>query len=209
MGLKVSLASYGLLEHLLLKAGVFCGDNPVGSRRSIGRSPFPSVAASSWGNSVALRTNYSLSTVTKSDASIVVAVEGSLQEPFSSEQADARLAAAHASSGKPGSDSLKALQEIESSEKKKQSKMWKWSKEGRQKPLLPAGGDRRGSVFTKKILELAPFAKVFATGSGDSRSNRYCFYSMLCKRNMLMKTRSLYELKRHFRADQGLRDEIC
>ena len=58
VGLEVSLDSYGMLEDLLLKARVGGGDQPVGSRQSIGRSPFPSVASSSWGDSVASRTNY-------------------------------------------------------------------------------------------------------------------------------------------------------
>ena len=47
--LEVSLASYSMLEDLLLKARFGCGDQPVGKRHSIGRSMFPSVAGSSWG----------------------------------------------------------------------------------------------------------------------------------------------------------------
>ena len=101
VGLEVSLASYGMLEDILLKARVDGGDQSLGSRHSIGRSPFLSVAGSCWGDSVASRTKYSLPTVTKTDASNVVAVEGSLQEPCSSKQADARLAVGHASSEKP------------------------------------------------------------------------------------------------------------
>ena len=72
VGLEDSLASYGMLEDLLLKARVGGGDQPVGSRHSIGRSPFPSVAGSSWGDSVASPTNYSISTVTETDDSNVV-----------------------------------------------------------------------------------------------------------------------------------------
>ena len=124
VGLEVSLASYGMLEDLLLKTRVGGGNELVGLRYSTGRSPFPSVAGSSWGYSVALRTNYSLPTVTETDTSNVVAVEGLLQEPCSSKQADAHLAAEHASGGKPGSGSLKSLQEIKRSEKKKKKK-WK------------------------------------------------------------------------------------
>ena len=139
-----------------------------------------------------------------------------LQEPCSSKQADTRLAAEHVGGEKAGSDSLKTLQEIKHGEKKKkQSKIWKWSKEGRQNPLLPAGDDKRGYVFTEEMLELAPFAKVFATGPDDPLNNRYCFYCMLCKRNNSMRTRGLYELKRHFqrdchfRADQRLKERVC
>ena len=93
--------------------------------------------------------------------------------------------------------------------------MWKWSMECRQNPLLPAGDDKGGYVFTEEMLELAPFAKVFATGPDDPLNNRYSFYCMLCKRNISMRMRGLYELKRHFqrdcyfRADQRLREKIC
>ena len=139
-----------------------------------------------------------------------------LQQPCSSKQADARLAAEHVGGEKACSDSLKTLQEIKRGEKKKrQSKMWKWSKEGRQNPLLLAGDDKGCYVFTEEMLELAPFVKLFATGPENPLKNRYSFYCMLCKRNISMRTRGLYELKRHsqrdchFRADQRLREKIC
>ena len=214
VGLEVSLASYGMLEDLLLKARVGGGDLPVGSRHSVASSLFPSVAGSSWGDSIASRTNYSLPTVTETDVSNVLGGGEVLQEPCSSKHADASLAANGAE--KPGSDSSKTLQEIKRSEKKKrQSKMWKWSREGRQNPLLPAGVDKGGYVFTEEMLELAAFAKVSVTGPDDPLNNRYSFYCMLCKRNISMKTRGLYELKRHFqrdchfRVDQLLMEKIC
>ena len=53
VGLEVSLASYGMLEVLLLKARVGGGVQPVGSRHSIGKSSFPSVVGYSWGDSIA------------------------------------------------------------------------------------------------------------------------------------------------------------
>ena len=93
--------------------------------------------------------------------------------------------------------------------------MWKWSREGRQNPLLPTGDDKGCYVFTEKMLELAPFAKVFATGPDDPLKNWYSFYCMLCKRNISIRTRCLYELKRHsqrdchLRADQRLREKVC
>ena len=142
--LKVSLASDGMLEDLLLIARVGGGDQLVRSRHSIGRSPFPSVAGSSWGDSVASWTSNSLPTVTDTDNSNAVSGGESLQEPWSSRQAHARLAAEHAGGEKPGCDSLETLQEIERGEKKRQAKMWKWSREGRQNPLLPAGDDKGG-----------------------------------------------------------------
>ena len=118
----------------------------------------------------------------ETDSSNVVAVEGSLQETCSCKQADARLAAGHACGENPGSDSLKTLQEMKrSGKKKKQSKNWKWSREGRQNPLLPAGDDKGGYVFTQEMLELAFFAKVFATGPDDPLSNRYFFIACSAK----------------------------
>ena len=172
VGLEVSLASYGMLEDLLLKARVGGGVQPVGSRHSIGRSPFPSVAGSSWGDSIASPTNYSLPTVTETDVSNVVIGGEILEGPCSSKQADARLVAEHVGGEKPGSDSLKTLHEIKRAEKKKrQSKMCNWSRKGRQNPLLPAGEDKGGYVFTEEMLELAPFAKVFATGPDDPLNN--------------------------------------
>ena len=198
VGLEVSLASHGILEDSLLKAGVGRGDQPVVLRHSIGMSPIPSIAGSSWGDTVASRINYSLPTVRETDASNVVAVEGSLQEPCSSKHADACLAVGQESSEKPGSDSLQTLQEIKRSEKRKQTKMWKWSGEGRQNTLLPTGGDKVGYVSTGGKLELSPFAKVLAEGPDDPLYNLYCFYCMLCER---MKTGSLCELKGHFERD--------
>ena len=160
MGLEVSLASYGKLKDLLLEARVGGGDQSVGSRHSIGRSPFPSGAGSNWGDSFALRTKYSLPTVNETDISNIVAVEGSLQEPCCNKQADTRLAAWHAGGEKLGSDSLKTLQEIKRSEKKmKQSKMWKWSEEGQQNTLLPTGDDKGGYVFTEEMLDRALFCQ--------------------------------------------------
>ena len=83
----------------------------------------------------------------------------------------------------------------------KKSKQWKLSKEGRQNPLLPYGGDKGGCVFAEEMLELVFSAKVLATGPDVPLSNRYCSYCMLCKRNISMRTCGFYELKRHFQQD--------
>ena len=82
-------------------------------------------------------------------------------------------------------------------------------------PLLPGGDDKGGSVFSEEVLELAPFTKFLATGSEDPLENKYCFHCLLCRQNISMRTRGLYELKRpfqrdcHFRAQQRLREKIC
>ena len=119
------------------------------------------------------------------------------------------------SSERPGTDSLKTLQKIKSSQKKKKSRSCKWSRECQLNPLLPCGDDKGGYVFTEEMLELVPFTKVFATGPEVPLENKYCFYCMLCTRNISMRTRGLYELKRHFqrdchfRADQRFKEKNC
>ena len=93
--------------------------------------------------------------------------------------------------------------------------MWKRSREGRQNPLLPTGDDKGGYIFTEEMLQLASFAKVFATGPDDHLNIRYSFYCIMSKRSISMRLRGLYELKRHFRSDchfrvdQRLRAKVC
>ena len=64
-------------------------------------------------------------------------------------------------------------------------------------------------------MALAPFAKVFATGPEEPLKNRHCFFCMLCKKNISMKSRGLCELKRHYqrdchvRIDQRFRERYC
>ena len=136
-------------------------------------------------------------------------------EPCSSKQADARLVMGLESSERPGTDSLKTLQQIKSSQKKKKSRSCNWSREGRLNPLLTSADDKGGYVLTEEMLELVLFAKMFAAGPEDPLENKYCFYCMLCRRNISMKTRGLFELKRHFqrdchfRADQRFREKHC
>ena len=91
----------------------------------------------------------------------------------------------------------------------------KWSREGRFNPLLPSGDVKGGYVFTEEMWELAPFAKVFSTGPEDPLETEYCFYCMLCRRIISMRTRRLYEPKRHFQrdchlqADQRFKEKHC
>ena len=83
--------------------------------------------------------------------------------------------------------------------------MYKWSQEGRPNPISLSGSDGGGYVFTEEMLELAPFAKIFATGPEIPLKNRHCFYCMLCRRNVSVRSRGLYELKRHFQREHQLR----
>ena len=215
VGLEVSLASYSMLEDLMLKARGGSGAHPMTSRYPAVRSPFPSFAGSSMGDSVASGSADWLSTLTEIEGGDVIMGGGVAEEPCSSRQADARLGMVGENRERPGTESSKTLQKIKSSQKKKKSHSCKWSMEGRLNPLLPSGDDKGGCVFTEEMLELAPFAKVFANCPEDHPENKYSFYCMLCRRNISMRTQGLHELKRHFqrdchfRADQRFREKYC
>ena len=147
VGLERPLASYSMLEDLLLKARGGSGAHAMTSHYTAGKSPFPSVAGSSMGDSVASRSVYSLPTFTETEGTDVIAGGGIVEEPCSSRQADARLALGSESVERPGTDSLKTLQQIKSGQKKKKAHSCKWSREGRLNPLLPSGDDKGGYVF--------------------------------------------------------------
>ena len=57
---------------------------------------------------------------------------------------------------------------------------------------MPSGNDKHGYVLTEEMLELGLVAKVFAAGPEDPLENKYCFYFMLCRRNISMRTLGLY-----------------
>ena len=197
VGLEVSLATFGMLEDVLLKIGGKPGRN-VGEKGS-GRSVSRSGSGSTVVDSVASRSFYSLPTITESFDS------DQLQQPCSSHQADAVLGFSRIEMNEfNDTDSLKTLGQIRSDVRKKGG-LYKWSREGRPNPIAPSGSDGGGYVFTEEMLELAPFAKVFATGPENPLKNRHCFYCMLCRRNVSMRSRGLYELKRHFQREHHLR----
>ena len=106
--LEVSLASYSILEDLLLKARGRSGAHPVTSRYPAGKSRFPSVAGSSMGDSVASRSVFSLPTFSETEGMSVIVSGDVVEEPFSSRQADARLAMGTESTEKLGSDNFAA-----------------------------------------------------------------------------------------------------
>ena len=141
------------------------------------------------GDSLALRSVSSLPTITETDGSNVIVSEDVLQEPSSSRQADTRLVEGHALSEKPETDLLKTLQQITSDEKKKKTRMRKWSREGRSNPLLLSGDNKRGYVLTEGTLEFGLSTKVFATGPDHPLETKYCFPRMLCRRKVCIRTR--------------------
>ena len=104
-------------------------------------------------------------------------------------------------------DSLKTLGQI-CSDARKKKELYRWSREGRPNPISPSGSDGGGSVFTEEMLEIAPFAKIFATGPENPLKNWHCFYCIICRRNVSMKSRGLLELKRHFQREHHLRADL-
>ena len=89
------------------------------SRYPAGRSVFPSVAGLSMGGSVASRSAFSLPAITETEGTNVIVSGHVVEEPCSSRQAVARLAMVTDGSEEPGTDSLKTLQQIKSSQKKR------------------------------------------------------------------------------------------
>ena len=202
IGLEVSLATFGMLEDVLLKIGGKTGRN-VGEKGS-GKSVSLSTSGSTLMESVASRSFYSLPTITESFDSDRLANDLS-QQPCSSRQADAALGFSQTEVTEINdTDSLKTLGQIRSDARKK-CELYRWSREGRPNPILPSGWDGGGDVFTEEMLEIAPFAKIFATGLENPLKNRHCFYCMICRRNVSRKSRGLYELKRHFQREHHLR----
>ena len=202
IGLEVSLATFGMLEDVLLKIGGKTGRN-VGEKGS-GQSVSLSRSESTVIESVASRSFYSLPTITESFDSDHLAGDFS-QQPCFSRQADAALDFSRTEVTKINeSDSLKTPGQIPSDARKK-GELYKWSSEGRPNPISPSGSDGCGYVFTEEMLEIAPFATIFASGPKNPLKNRHCFYCMICRRNVSMKSRGLYELKRHFQREHHLR----
>ena len=202
IGLEVFFATFGMLEDVLLKISRKTERNvgEKGSRKSV----LLSRSGSTVMESVASRSFYSLPTITESFDSDRLAGDLS-QQPCSSRQADAALDFSRTEVTEINdTDSLKTLGQIRSDARKK-GESYRWSREGRPNPISPTGSDGGGYVFTEEMLEIAPFAKIFATGPENPLKNRHCFYCMICRRNVSMKSRGLYELMRHFQREHHLR----
>ena len=192
IGLEVSLATFGMLEDVLLKIGRKTGRNV--REKGSGRSVSLSRSGSTVMESVASRSFYSLPTITESFDSDLLACDLP-QQPCSGRQADAALDFSRTEVTEINdTDSLKTLEQIRS-DARKRVELYRWSREGRPNPILPSGSDGGGYVFTEEMLEIAPFAKIFATGPENPLKKWHCFYCMICGRNVSMKSWSLYELK--------------
>ena len=124
IGLEVSLATFGMLEDVLLKIGGMTERN-AGDKGS-GQCPSFSRAGSTVMESVASRSLYSLPTITESFGSDLSAVDLT-QQPCSSREADAALDFSRTVVTEINeTDSLKTLGQIRSDARKK-SKLYNWS----------------------------------------------------------------------------------
>ena len=94
------------------------------------------------------------------------------QQPCSSRHADAALGFSQAQLTETNdSDGFKTLGQIRFDARKK-SNLYKWSKEDRPNPLSPSGCFDGGFVFTEKMLQIVPFAKIIAKGAKSPLKNR-------------------------------------
>ena len=144
IGLEVSLATFGMLEDVLLKNGGKTGRN-IGDKSS-GRSGSFSGAGSTVVDSVASRSFFSLSTITESLGSDPSAGDFT-QQPCCSRQADPALDFSRTEVTEINdTDSLKTLGQIRSDVRKK-GNLYNWSREGRPNPISPSGSDGGGYVF--------------------------------------------------------------
>ena len=181
VGLEVSLATFGMLEDVLFKiggkSGRSVGEKGSGQHASLGRSGSTVI------ESVASRSFCSFPIITGSFDSDRLVGDPS-QQPCSSRQADAALGFSRTEVTEfNDTDSLKTLGQIRSDARKK-CELYRWSREGRPIPISPSGSDGGGYVFTEEMLEVALFAKIFATGPENPLKNvivsTACFVGETC-----------------------------
>ena len=147
VGLKVSLATFGMLKDVLLKIAGQTGTN-VGDKGSEQSLSF-SRAGSTVMESDASRSFYYLPTITESFGKDPSA--GDLtQQPCYSRQADAALDFSRTDVTEINdTDSLKTLGQVHSDARKK-SILYKWSREVRPSPISSSGFDDGGMCLLRR-----------------------------------------------------------
>ena len=147
VGLEVPLATFGMLEDLLLEIGGKTGRN-VGDKGS-GQFHSFSSTGSTFMDSVGSRSFYSVPPITEPFVSDHSA--GDLtQQPCSSRQTEAALDFSRTEVTEINdTDSLKTLRQIRSDARKKRT-LYKWSREGRPNPFSPSGSDGGGMCLPKR-----------------------------------------------------------
>ena len=174
--LELWLATFGMLEDVLLKVGEKVGRG--GGKKSSRQSPLFSTAGSIVVESIASRSFYSLPANTESTGSNTSG-DIFVQQLCSSWQANEASGFSGTHLTKiAGSDSLKAVGQIHIDVRKRKKEVGIFTS-GRGKfglnhyrPLDQTKED----FFTEEMLALAPFAKVFATGPEDPLNIRFCFF---------------------------------
>ena len=207
VGLEMSLTSYSMLEDLFLKARGSGWVHAMTSRYPAGKSPFPSVAGSSMGDSIASRSVYSLSILTETEGTNFAWVGLCWKNRV---LVDKRMLV--------WLRDLKGVKNLEltvnKSNEKKKWRLCEWSRKGRLTPLLPSGDDKGGYISTEDLFELDPLDRVFAKGFDNPLEIKF-FHCMLYGRIVSMRTRGMYKLKRqyqrgcHFRTDQRNTEKRC
>ena len=156
---------FGMLEDVLSKFGARTGKSAgdKGSEQSLLFSRArPTVV-----EVVDSRSFYSLPTITESFGSDPSTGDPS-QHPSNRLQIDAALGFSQTQvTDITGSDSWKTSGQIRFDARKK-SNSYKWSSEERPNTILRSGSDDGRYMFTEEMLEIAPFAKMFATGLENS-----------------------------------------
>ena len=88
---------------------------------------------------------------------------------------------------------------------RRKERFFKLYREGTPNPFLESRRDEDGWVSTEEMLRRVAGAKLFATGPEHPIENRQQFYRMICKVNVSMRSRGVYEIKRHYHSAGHLR----
>ena len=81
-------------------------------------------------------------------------------------------------------------------------------REGRPNPVHRCGTDDGGWVFTEDMLQRVPRVEGFPAGPEDPFHIRHTFFCMICRVNVSMRARGIYEIKRHYQSPNHLRQTL-
>ena len=98
-----------------------------------------------------------------------------LPETILSRQPGEALSTIQTTGSQSGTDRLKNLKEVKVNLRRKETKPFRWSSERRPIPVPSCEGDGVGYVFTKKMLVLARFGKIYANGPNDPLKSEHFF----------------------------------
>ena len=185
--LEVSLATFGMLEDLLLRISPKTRQPDKSDNEGSAQSHFPSKTGSTLAESVAFRSFYSLPFKTESVANIPVP-DYRLQQPCCSHHAGDAFGFSQVQFAEiASSTSLKTSSQLRSIVGKRTSAIeFKWSRDCRLNSVPPCRPEHGVYISTEEMLELAFFSKIFVTGPEDTSKKCHCFYCLICKRTFSM-----------------------